>query len=380
MKHLVPAAVLLGLIAAPLPAPACGFINDFAVVRTLRQDVADSQVVIYGKLVNAREGPGDGSTDCILETIIKPHPILRGKRGITLSRYLEIKDPDHPPRYLIFCDIYKGQIDPFRGVQTSSAIGPYLKGLLAIDVKNDTRRLRYCFDFLDHADQEIALDAFREFMKTPDRELGLAARKLPAAKLRRWLRDPKPSADRHRLYGFLLGNCGSAEDAVLLRSVADRLAKEKTPPQIDGILTGYTLLRPKEGWAHIRALLDDPSSNFMLRFAALRAARYFHNTRPDVIGEKAIVEAFKPALKQSDFADLAIGELRAWRCWDLTGDILPLYARRSHESPLMHRAIIAYALQCPGGEAATFIAERRKTDAELVKEVEEWLREVAKLR
>jgi hypothetical protein len=379
LKYLVPGtAVLAGLMTLSSPVLACGYSYDIGGIYTLRQAVDDCDLVIYGKLINAREGPGDGSTDCILETVIKPHPILRGKKVVTLSRHMEIKDPKRPPHFLLFCTLFKGRIEPcWRSVQVSAAVGGYLKGLLAIEDKNHTRRLRYCFDFLDHADREIARDAFDEFMKIPDRELGLAARKLPAAKLRRWLRDPKTEASRSRLYGFLLGNCGTDEDALLLRSLAIRLAKQDKPPQIDGILTGYTLLRPREGWAHIRGLLNNPSGNFALRVAEWRAARYFHYTRPDVIEPKAIVEAFKPALNQSDFADVIIHDLRRWRRWDLTAHVLPLYGRRSpdaQETVRNRRAILCYALRCPDREAVAFIAEQRKTDPAFVQEAEELLK------
>ena len=39
---------------------------------------------------------------------------------------------------------------------------------------------------------------------------------------------------------------------------------------IDGILAGYTLLRPTEGWDYVHGILNDGKKEFMTRYAALR--------------------------------------------------------------------------------------------------------------
>jgi hypothetical protein len=366
------AATLLCLLALPCASwawgPCC-----LATPRTFREDVRDSKLVIWGVLDNPRKTANGDFTDCMVIGVVKSHPILRGKTTLTLPRKIDIEDRNRPPCMLIFCDIHKGKLDPFRGVVVSPEIVGYLKGLLAIDTRRHDEMLHYCFNFLDHPDPDIAGDALNEFLKTPDRDLGKAVRKLPAAKLRRWLRDPKTLAARQQLYALLLGHCGTAEDAILLRSLAVRLAKQGSTG-LDGVLIGYTLLDPKLGWAHVCDLLGDSSKEFLSRYAALRAARWFHDTRPDVIAKKALAEAVKPALAQNDIADLVINDLGSWRCWDLTELILSLYGKRSHDLPIIRRSIVRYALQCPHKEAAAFIVQCRNTDGELVADTEELLR------
>jgi hypothetical protein len=76
-------------------------------------------------------------------------------------------------------------------------------------------------------------------------------------------------------------------------------------------------------------------------------------------------------LPQGDIADIAVEDLRRWKLWDLTDDVLALYGRKSHDAPLMRRAIIRYAICCPNARAAEFITQRRRDDAEAVKDVEE---------
>jgi hypothetical protein len=235
--------------------------------------------------------------------------------------------------------------------------------MLAINPVNPVARLRYCFDFLEHAEEEIARDALYEFMKASDREVGLAARTLSASKVRRWLQDPKILGARRGIYALALGHCGTAHDAKLLRQWMVRLLREEAPGAMES-LTGYVLLNPKDGWLFLRGLLLDKDAGFYQRYAALRALRYLHEVRPEVIGKQAIMEAMTGALEQADIADLIIDEFRHWGWWEPTSRILRLYDKRSHELPIIRRAILRYAADCPRPEAAEFIARHRKSDAE----------------
>jgi hypothetical protein len=366
------AAGLICLLTVPCPAwawPPCGCVP----TRTFREDARESKLIVWGVLDNPRKNPNGEFTDVLLGGIVKSHPMLHGKTVLTLPRKIEIADRNNPQRMLIFCDIHKGTLDPFLGVVASPAVVGYLKGLLASDASRHDEVLRYCFDFLDHPDPEIAGDATKEFLKVPDRDLGKAARKLPAAKLRLLLRDPKTTAVHQRLFGLLLGHCGTPEDAILLHSLAARLAK-KGSVWIDGILVGYVLLESKAGWKYVRDLLADPSSEFLLRYSALRTVRWFHDNRPEVFAKKTLMEALKPTLDQSDIADLVVNDLGGWGCWDLTNHILSLHGKKSHDLPVIRRSIVRYALRCPREEAAKFIVSRRNTDGVLVSDTEELLR------
>jgi hypothetical protein len=363
------AAILLLVFVLPSPALARGC---FIRPSTWREECANSKVVLYGTLSNPRSQPGDGTTDVLVDTVVKPHPLLGRKKVVTLGRCVAI-DPQKPVRMLIFCDVAKGRIDPYRGVEAGPAAVRYLTGLLALDARDVTQRLRYCFDFLEHADPEVAADAFNEMSQAPDRELGLAARKFAPQKLLGWLKNPKTSIFCLRLYAILLGHCGGRTDATFLHAFAEKRVKRDCPQQLDGVLVGYTLLAPKDGYAYTCKLLKDPTNDFLVRYAALRALRYFHNTRPDAIGKRKVLEAMKIALVHEDMNDLAIDDLRRWRCWDLTARVLPLYGKPSKSFPVLRRAVVRYALQCPGPEAAAFLAERRKAEPVFVKDVEELL-------
>jgi hypothetical protein len=83
----------------------------------------------------------------------------------------------------------------------------------------------------------------------------------------------------------------------------------------------------------------------------------------------------KAGVFESDLADIAVEDLRRWGCWDLTKEILSTFERKSHESEIIHRAILRYAIACPRPEATRFVAEQKRRKPELMAEVEEALRE-----
>jgi hypothetical protein len=331
-------------------------------------------MIIAVKLTKAREGPGEGSTDLVITGILRGRSLLAGKKVISVSRYLRIANPKNPPHYLVFAEMDKGKIDAYQGMPCTPALLDYVRGLLAIDAGDRKTLMRYCFDYLEHEDQAIANDAFGVFLKSTDPDIRTVARKLAAAKLRLWVQTERTSPDRLRLYGYLLGNCGDGKDAALLRQVLDRLRKQSHPPLVDGILTGYTLLDPRRSWAYTKGLLEDPGSNWRLRHAAVRTARYFSTTHPGVVPEKELRGAVSLSLAQRDIADLQIHYLRRSRCWHFTDEVLALFDSKGDDSYLIRQQIVRYALQCPGAQAARFLKQARRTDPALVKEAEKELK------
>src|SRR5262249_28160724 len=140
------------------------------------------------------------------------------------------------------------------------------------------------------------------------------AAKLPADKVARWLKDEKTPAFRYGLYASMLGHCGRPEHAEVLRAMLDDPEK-RVITGVDGILAGFILLKPREGWEYTAAILKDGKQEFLRRYAALRAVRFFHDSRPDVIAKKDLVAAVAPLLEQDDIVDLVIEDLRRWQCW-----------------------------------------------------------------
>src|SRR5437762_4603961 len=141
----------------------CPFCNGAS--QTLTKDSDQAVMILYGRLANAKLDPNDpttGTTELLIDSIVKSHESVKGKTSLVLPRYIP---PEKDTKFLVFCDFYQGKIDPYRGmaVRSDSRIAEYLKGALAVKDKDATTRLRYFFNYLDDKDSEVSSDAFNEF-------------------------------------------------------------------------------------------------------------------------------------------------------------------------------------------------------------------------
>jgi hypothetical protein len=260
-------------------------------------------------------------------------------------------------------------------VPSGSGLIKYFTGAISLADRPLAERLRYAFDHLSSADPDVAQDAYQEFARTEYRDYRAMAKGLPADTLAAWLRDPKTPASRHGLYGLLLGQCGIQGHGDLLRALLDG-SKEPASGLSGrcGLMAGYVILQPKEGWGYLCGALKGGGPDFFLRYEALRTVRFLWDERPDVIAKPQLVEGVALALADPELADFAVEDLRKWGRWELCDRVLELFDRESHSVNAIRRAILRFALQCPGARAAAFVREQRRRDADWVEGVADLLR------
>lgn len=367
-------ALAVGMFAWTAALDACPFCSSQG--QTLTKEVSGADLVLLGTVTAARPSPDglDGTCDVAIEDVIKQHPFLKDKKSITLPRYI----PKGDVKFLVFCTLYKDRADPYRGMPVKDKeIVKYLKGAIALDEKNVPQRLEFFFPYLENPEIEISTDAYKEFAAADAKEVMAMVQHCDRTKLRtsliEWLRSPDTATYRYGLYGYLLGQCGTPEDAHVLTELLDD-PKRGLVSGVDGVLGGYVTLKPKDGWNYVLGLLRDSKSDFTRRYAALRTIRFFWEFRPDLIPQKDLVSAISILLDQADIADLAIEDLRKWKQWDKLDQVLGLAAKPSHDVPIVQRAILRYTLSCPDAKATAFVQEQRKRDPDKVKDVEELLR------
>src|ERR1700752_3605574 len=122
------ALVVLALLALAVPSSSCPFCTQ-ELGRTMIEDYAKSSLVVYGTFTNARlkDGfAGEGETDFEIEQVIKPHPLIKGLKKVSIPQYR-----NHPKiKFILFCDVYKGRIDPYRAdaIAEGSELVEYLTG------------------------------------------------------------------------------------------------------------------------------------------------------------------------------------------------------------------------------------------------------------
>jgi hypothetical protein len=362
--------VLIGLLAQRVAACSlCG--ANLLQAPTWRQEAAapTARIILIG--IPRDRGGAAGASDLDITEVVRRDAALGERKSIELSRYVP-NDPKNPTRFLVYCYVFKDKIDPFRGIPLKSADAvAYARKVVALDPKDIPGNLAFFFSYLEHPDKELATDAFLEFAKATDVELAKAARRLSADKLREWLDKPETPQERLSMYGLLLGACGRAEDVGFFEKLLDR-PSDRIATAYDGLLAGYMHLRPREGWQIALSVLRDSKKPLSMRLGVVRTLTFWHNAQPRESRDN-LLRCFAVMLPQADLADLAVEDLRRWEMWDLSKDVVSLYGRKGFDAPLLQQAILRYALTCKDASCRAFIDDRRRSEPDVVRDVEEQL-------
>jgi hypothetical protein len=355
-------------------AEACTFCSAGLQSRlTLRGHAAQAVVIVHGKLKNPRFDPAteSGSTDLQVEGILKADPAT-GRGLLTVSRYLPVNGTT-PADFLFFGSVKNGVLEPTFGVPATTAVIEYLKEAGQLDDKDAAVRLGFFFKHLDSADPTVAADAFAEFARSSDTEILKAAGQYNSGKIRVLLTAPDTPVERLGVLAFVLGACGSPADSAFLGDmIRQQPLPERTSSSLGGLLAGYILLAPKEGWEITRSVLGDTRRPYSERLSVLSAVRFFQMTR-GLETRDEVLRCCNLLLPHGDLADQAIEDLRRWGWWDLTAEVLAQWGKPTHAAPIVRRAIVRYALTCTQPEAKTFLASARQAEPQLVASVEESL-------
>ncbi|QDU22766.1 hypothetical protein [Urbifossiella limnaea] len=371
------AAALALLLIAAEPAAACTFCDGgFRGRQTLRLHHAGAKAVLAGQLRNPRvdaNAPGGGTTEFHVTVVLKDDPARGGRAVLTLPKYLPVIG-DTPPDYLIYCDVVNGTLDPTFGLSAPAAVVEYARAAAAATDADPAKQLGFFFRRLDHAQPVVAADAFLEFAKAADADILKAAPAFDRAKLRTLIAAPATPTERLGVFAFLLGSCGAADDAAFLAALLTaNPPAERTSAAFGGLLAGYILLKPQDGWAFAATVLADERRGYGDRLSAVNTVRFFQATRP-AESKPNVLRCCAALLPCGDLADQAVEDLRRWGYWELTADVLAQFPKPTHAAPIVRRAIVRYALTCPNDDARRFVAALRQSDPRLVADVEEMLR------
>ena len=371
--------------------------------QTLSSEVDQADFIVMGDLTNPQSDAGDitrGTTDLKIETVVKPHPYLAGRKMIVLPRYIPVDSKQGPTRYLVFCTLYLrpeaiavaavtsaptlvltdlSRLDAYRGepVTPASQLGLYMKGAIENREKPIVERLQFFFKYLDAEDLTISQDAYTEFASADYPSVRKVAKVLPTKTLFDWLEDPNTLPSRYGLYGLLAGHCGQPEKAPIIRKLLDDPDRNFSSG-LDGMLAAYIMLDKDKGWPYLMNIIKDAEAEFPVRYAGLKVLRFLWVYRPDLIEREKLLDAMVIMVGHSDMADLPIEDLREWQQWQLTDTILSFADKPDYKKvPIVQRAILRFALSAPttNAKAQTYVAEQRKADPNRVKFIEELLKE-----
>jgi hypothetical protein len=330
--------------------------------------------VVLGTFANPHQLSRDGKADFEIESVIKSHEIVNDAKKLAVRpwRFTSPKE-----KVLLFCNVSNGEIDAFRAepIADPSELLAYLSGALKLRKNPPAERLAYCIPFLNNRESVVSQDAYGALTDADYKHFREMARKLdPQMPIGR-LDDPKTPVSHLGLYASLLGHCGKGtEHGDCLRKLF--LNRDRHDGRgLDGMLEGYVMLQPKEGWMFLeKEIIRNPKCDFGTRYAGIRTLRFLYSQQPDLIDKKLIISAMLEATTIPDVGDFAIEDLRKWRCWQATDQILALAERKSHSIGVIQHAILRFAIQSPAPAAAAYVAVQRKRDPDQVSETEEILK------
>jgi hypothetical protein len=369
MRFVLSAALLLCFLVLPCPAPACSLCGGYTAKFPFVTEYWNAHAAVCGTLANPQlnGSTGAGTTELRIEKVLKGEAHFKGVPSVTLPRYLAILNPKEPPRCLaLFNDklaFYGGRLD------YTPAFLDYLVAAEAVRGKPRAQTLAHFAKYLDVAEAAVADDAFLLFAQANDKEVLEAAGSLKPDVFRKLVKDPRVDAERLSLFAFLLGATGTPADADLLQPMLQK-PDDRSGKAIEGILAGYMLRKPKEGWTWAFAALGDPRQSFLTRWGTVKAVRFLYSARPEEYRGQ-LLHAMGLMIPHGELADVAIGDLQKFKMWDHTKLILEQYNRPSHAAPIIRNAILRYALTCPQPEARQFIDQLRRKEPKLIRDLED---------
>jgi hypothetical protein len=369
MRFALLAAFVVCLLLLPGPASACSLCGGYAAKFPFVTEYWNAHAVVCGTLANPQlnGNAGAGTTELRIDRVLRGETHFKGVPSVTLPQYLVILNPKEPPRCLaLFNDklaYYGGRLD------YTPAFLDYLVASEAMRSKPRPQLLAHFAKYLDAADASVADDAFLLFAQANDKEVLEAAGSLKPDVFRKLVKDSNTDGERLSLCAFLLGATGTPADADLLLPLLQK-PNERSNKAVEGILAGYMLRRPKEGWKWAYDALGDPRRSYLTRWGAVKAVRFLYTARPDVYRPQ-LVYAMGLMIPHRELADVAIGDLHKLKMWDHTRLILDQFGRPSHTAPIIRMAIVRYALACPQPEARQFVEQLRRKEPKLVRDLEE---------
>ncbi|MBM3982583.1 MAG: hypothetical protein FJ304_20390 [Planctomycetes bacterium] len=379
-RYRIAGALLVALaLASPAPVARACFLGGLEVPPIDAERAGPDSFILYGSVKDSQKTETGGTTTFAVEKVLKARPAVAGKKTVVIDRHIPIPDAKNPPRFVLIGIATKDTIDVYRGIPDAPGLVDYIDGLLKIDTKDRAKVLRYTFDFLHSATDEIATDALAVFDRATPDEVRTVGPTLDAEKLRKWIGTGNLSYARTQHYCVLLGHCGKPGDAALLRKVLD------APDQRNhgAPLIGYVLVDPKGGHAHLTKFIADPKIAFRPRYGGLVALRYFYDHRPDVLSQKDAVAGMVALMAHADIADMSMDDLRKRKVWSATDAVLRCATLKGHnELPINRRAMIKFALAASQADptnaaAVAFVAKARKDEPDRVKLLEEILKDEA---
>ena len=83
----------------------------FGLPLTFREEAKNAVCIVYGTVKNPRIiGPKEeGVCELFIHGVLKSHPLVEKTKVLVIPRYVNVPDPNNPPRYVVLFDVHEGK-------------------------------------------------------------------------------------------------------------------------------------------------------------------------------------------------------------------------------------------------------------------------------
>ncbi|MCA9029651.1 MAG: hypothetical protein KDA66_02520 [Planctomycetaceae bacterium] len=361
----LPFALVCGVLLASLvPESADGC--EFCLVPTLTftEQVKQSKAAVIAEWKSATPPVGDetGQTEFVVQQIlVDADGLLLENESLTVNEF--ISGTKGAP-FLLINDNAKETLAWTHPQKLSPEAREYIARAPSSNVSTTTR-LRYFLRFLEHPDQDIAIDAYGEFARASYDDIKAISGEFNPVQLRKWLSDSSADTTRRGLYGLMLGCSGGPEDARFLEAIIVQPTQEFRLG-IDGMMAGYLMLNRAQGMTVLdKAILDNQEIVSSEVAALAKAMRFLWDFEPQCVPRPQLQQAMRKLLVRPEFVELTIADLRRWQDWESTALMPQLLADPKHNFPSTRRTIVRFLLAA-ASEENTSISVQQRTQAQRI--------------
>lgn len=371
LRRLATAAVLLALVGSLLsicgvPAQACPFCS--AVSQTFSEEIGAADAAVIAKLSQpAPKSPGAIPGGEVPKTKFEIVQVLKGQNLLGKTRTFETIYFGDAPLGTLFLvmGIDPANLNWSTPVLMSQRGRGYLEKALKLPPEGP-ERLAFFQEYLEDGDEILARDAYDEFAKAPYGAVKQIKDRMHRDKLIQWVRDPKVTGSRRRLYFTMLGVCGNADDLQTLESMM-RSGDREQKLGLDALIAAYLMLKGPDGMPLVESLfLSNPKAEYTDTYAAIMALR-FHGQEETAIPRERLLAGLRTMLDRPQLADLVIPDLARWEDWSVVDRLVTLFKNADEESSWVRVPVVKYLQACPLPAAKTHLEELTKIDPEVVR-------------
>ena len=134
-------------------------------------------------------------------------------------------------------------------------------------------RLIFFQDYFEDEEPVLAFDAYDEYARAPYEDLIGMKDQMKREQLIEWIKSPKTSVNRRRLYFTMLGVCGTQDDIPLLEELISSDSRKKRAG-LDALIACYLNLKKADGVQLIEdRFLKNQEADYVDTLAAVSALR-----------------------------------------------------------------------------------------------------------